>query len=174
MNKFFKYIFLIFVIFYSNILLASERIFFLDLDYLMNNSSAGKSIINQLDKKNKSNISNFKKIKEDLKNEETKLTAQKNILNNDEFNKKVKLFQKKLSNFRLNQTTAANEIKTKRLEAQKVLINTITPILTDYSDKNSISFIVSKNNIIVGKSELDLTKIILEILNSKVKNIKIK
>ena len=72
MNKFFKYIFLIFVIFYSNILLASERIFFLDLDYLMNNSSAGKSIINQLDKKNKSNISNFKKIKEDLKNEETK------------------------------------------------------------------------------------------------------
>ena len=174
MKKFFKYIFLIFVIFYTNILLATEGIFFLDVDYLMNNSLAGKSIIKQLDEKNKLNISNFKKIKDDLKIEETKLTAQKNILNNDEFNKKVKLFKKKLSNFRSGQTIAANELKSKRLDAQKVLINAITPILTDYSDKNSISFIVPKHNIIVGKSELDLTKIILEILNSKVKNIKIK
>ena len=58
--------------------------------------------------------------------------------------------------------------------AQANLIESITPILTDYSSKNSISYILPKKNIIIGKSELDITKIILDLLDSKVKNIKVK
>ena len=41
-------------------------------------------------------------------------------------------------------------------------------------EKNSISFILPKQNIIIGKSELDLTKIIIEILNKETQTIKLK
>ena len=61
-----------------------------------------------------------------------------------------------------------------RTRAQSNLINLLTPILEIYSKKNSISIIIPKKNIIIAKSELDLTDTILEILDSKVKTLKLK
>ena len=47
------------------------------------------------------------------------------------------------------------------------------PILMDYSSEKSISFILPKQSIIIGKSELDITKDIVVILNKKIKSIKL-
>ena len=66
------------------------------------------------------------------------------------------------------------DLSNKKIEAQKVLVKALTPILAEYSKNNSISYIIPKQNIIIGNSELDLTKTILEILVSKVKNIELK
>ena len=61
-----------------------------------------------------------------------------------------------------------------RKQARQKLINSLSPIITEYSQKNSISFILSKQNIIIGKNELDLTNNIIKIFDSKVKTIKLK
>ena len=66
----------------------------------MNNSLAGKSVSKKLKNKNEKNIVIFKKIEKDLIEEETKIIAQKNILNTDEFNKKIVSFKKKVSDFK--------------------------------------------------------------------------
>ena len=58
-NKVLKVTTLILIIFYSNISLSSESIYFVDMDIIMNNSLAGKSIKKQLIEKNKINNSNF-------------------------------------------------------------------------------------------------------------------
>ena len=58
-------------------------------------------------------------------------------------------------------------------ELQKVLIEKLIPILAEYSESNSISMILPKQNIIIGKSNLDLTKTVIDILNEKVKSIKL-
>ena len=60
------------------------------------------------------------------------------------------------------------------MNSQKILINKLTPILADYSQKNSISYILPKQNVIIGKKELDITKVILELLNTEIKNIDLK
>ena len=65
----------------------------------MNNSLAGKSLSKKLKNKNEKNIVTFKKIEKDLVEEESKIIAQKNILNVDEFNKKIVSFKKKVSDF---------------------------------------------------------------------------
>ena len=49
----------------------------------------------------------------------------------------------------------------------------LTPILEEYSKKNSIRIIVQKKNIVMGKKEDDITKDILELMNKKVQNIKL-
>ena len=41
----------------------------------------------------------------------------------------------------------------------------LQPILSEYANKNSISILIQKKNIIIGKTELDITKDILKILN---------
>ena len=44
------------------------------------------------------------------------------------------------------------------------------PIVVDYSSDNSISFILPKQSIIIGKSEFDITQNIIEVLNKKIKS----
>ena len=55
----------------------------------------------------------------------------------------------------------------------KKLLSNINPILVEYSDKNSISLIVDKKGIVLGKTELDITEKIINLLNEKVKEIKL-
>jgi Skp family chaperone for outer membrane proteins len=173
-KTFFRYFLFFIALLYSNLSYANDKIYYLDIDFLMNNSLAGKSIINQLEKKNKLNVDNFKNEEEKLKKEESKIISQKSILSKEEFEKKVNLFNKKISNYKENRKNKITDLSNKKIEAQKALVKALTPILAEYSKNNSISYIIPKQNIIIGKSELDLTKTILEILNSKVKNIELK
>ena len=46
--------------------------------------------------------------------------------------------------------------------------------LEPYSTKNQISLIIQKKNVVIGKSELDITKIILDLLNDKIKKVELK
>ena len=169
--KFLRYSILLFALFYSNIAMSNNDIYYIDLDFLMNNSLAGKSIVKKLDVKNISIQKKFQDSEKNLKNEENQIISQKNILNEQEYIKKVQLFKKKVEEYKLSRNKTINDISKMKNVAQKNLADKLTPILAEYADKNSISYIIPKQNIIIGKTELDLTNIILEILNSKIKNI---
>ena len=65
------------------------------------------------------------------------------------------------------------DLDKKRLEATAKILDILTPILSDYSSKNSISLIIQKKNIVIGKSELDITSQILKTLNTKIKTVKL-
>ena len=158
---------------YSNMALSNNDIYFIDIDFVMNNSLAGKSIIKELDKINKSSQNEFKKIEKNLIDEEKKIILKKNILSEQEYLKEAELFKKKVDDYNLSRNKKINDISKMKNNSQKKLIETLTPILTEYAQKNSISYIIPKQSIIVGKSELDLTKTIIEILNSKIKKIKL-
>jgi len=174
MKKTFKYLIFISSFFFSNIALSNNNIYYIDMNFIMNNSLAGKSIVNQLDIKKKSNFDSFKKEETDLKNEETKLLSQKNILDKDEFKEKVILFKEKVSKYNKKRNKILNNLKNHKNNAQQALTKKLTPILANYAKDNSISFILSKQDIIIGKTELDLTNAIIEILNKEIKTVKIK
>jgi len=67
-----------------------------------------------------------------------------------------------------------NFFSRKRNEAQLSLTNKLTPIIADYAEKNSISVILKKQSIIIAKTDLDLTKTIIKILDKQLKTIEIK
>ena len=45
--------------------------------------------------------------------------------------------------------------------------------MSEYSAKNSISLIIQKKNIVIGKSDLDITSQILKLVNAKIKSVKL-
>ena len=53
------------------------------------------------------------------------------------------------------------------------MISQLSPILQEYEKKNSVSLILQKKNIVMGKKEIEITDEILEITNKEIKNIKI-
>jgi len=71
LKKFFKYSILLFVFLNTNIAMSNNDIYFIDMEYLMNNSLAGISIIKKLDVQNRSIQKTFQETEKNLKNEET-------------------------------------------------------------------------------------------------------
>tara|TARA_B100000795_G_C22800903_1_gene441880 strand:- start:688 stop:1215 length:528 start_codon:yes stop_codon:yes gene_type:complete len=170
---FFKYSLLMFVLFYSNIAMSNNEIYFVDMKFIMNNSLAGKSIIKQLNKKNESSQKKFKDKEKKLKDEEKKIISQKNVLNENEYLLKAQSFKKKVDDYKLSRNKMINDISKMKNKAQKNLTDSLSSILAEYAKKNSVAYIIPKENIIIGRAELDVTNAILEILNSKIKNIEL-
>ncbi len=156
-----------------NITYSNSNIYFLDMNYIMNNSLAGKSILNQLEKKKKSNFTLLGKEVDLLKKEEIKISSQKNILSKDEFEKKFQLLRKKFSDFNIKKDRINNDLSKKSVLARNKLLTEMQLILSEYAKKNDISYVVRKESIIIGKNELNLTNIIIKLMDSKIKNIKL-
>ena len=165
---------LIFFIFFSKISLSHEKnIVYIDLNMIMSNSIAGKSISSQLEKNHKKNIAKFKKIEEELKKEESEIISQKNVLTKEEFEKKIIDLRDKANKFRKERNVNINNLNNQRLEATSKMITLVRPILSEFSDKNSISLIIDKKNIIIGKTLLDITDDILIIIDEKIGKIQL-
>ena len=173
MFKLVKYFFFVIYILFSNVALSSEGIYYIDMNNLMNNSLAGKSILKQLDKIDKSNLNSFKQRESLLKEEETKIISQKNILEKNEYDQKINLLKKNILEYQKERADKLNNFSKKKNEAQLLLTNKVTPIITEYAQKNSISLILKKQSIVIAKTELDLTSAIINILNKQLKTLEI-
>ena len=150
-----------------------QKIVYLNVDKIMQQSIAGKSIKKQLENLYNKNLEKFKKNDEILKNKEKKLIAQKNILSQEDFQKELSSLRKEIINFQKEQVKARDDINKLRIGATNKLISQLSPILQEYAKKNSVSLILQKKNIIMGKKEIEITDEILEITNKEIKNIKI-
>jgi len=170
-KKFFiiKIFFLIFTLSYAE----EQKIVYLNVDKIMQQSIAGKSIKKQLENIYSKNLEKFKKNDEILKNKEKKIIAQKNILSKEDFQKELTGLRTEIINFQKEQVKARDEINKLRLGATNKLISKLSPILENYAKKNSISLILQKKNVVMGKKEIEITDEILSIANEKIKNIKI-
>ena len=165
---------LIFFIFFSKISLSHEKsVVYIDLNKIMSNSIAGKSITSQLENNHKKNISKFKNIEEELKKEEAEIISQKNVITKKEFEKKIIDLRDKANKFRKERNDNINNLNNQRLEATSKMITLVRPILSEFSDKNSISLIIDKKNIIIGKTLLDITDDILKIVDEKIGKIQL-
>ena len=152
---------------------ASEKIVYLDVEKIMQDSIAGKAITEKIKKKREASISKLKKKEKEIFEKEKKLISQKNVLIEEEFKKKIQDLRSDIADYQKDRSKASNEITQTRIKASTNLIKKLTPILESYSKENSIRIIVQKKHIVMGSKEDDITKDILNIVNQKIKNIKV-
>ena len=60
-----------------------------------------------------------------------------------------------------------------KTKARSILLSELSKIVSDYAKENSISIVLPKKNIFLGKVELDISNSILDVLNKKLKEVKI-
>ena len=158
---------------FSNVLFGDVKIVYCNIDRVIAESKMGKSLKNQLDKIHKSNLESFSKTEKNLKDEETKLLAKKKILSKEEFQKEFNLIRDKAFKYQNKRTDLINDVSAKRVNATKKAIELMNPILAKYADENDISIIIPKQNIIIGKTQLDISADILKIVDKEIKPFKI-
>ena len=153
--------------------LAESNVAFVDMQYLMDKSLAGQSLKKQLENLHKKNLDYFKKEEEILKKKEQDVISKKNILSKEDFQEEISNLRDKVKNYQAERNEKINSLTKKRLSSMETIIKNLSPILAEYSKENNISIIMDKKNIIVGKTELDITKKILLLLDKKIKKIKL-
>jgi len=152
---------------------SQESVVYVDIDYIMTNSKVGKSLNSQIEKTHKNNISFFEKKENELKKNEQDIIKQKNIIDKSEFQKKINELRNQASEYRKLRKEKIDKVTKQRLNATGKIIKELKPILAQYADENSISIIIQKKNIIIGKSNLDITPQILSLLDKKISKIKL-
>ena len=174
MNRFKKYFFITFFLFFSSELLAQEKIAILDLKYVLNQSKAGKGAQDFLKKSYNQNIKKFKEIETSLKKEEADLLSKKTVLSKEDYTKKSDSLRKKVIDFRSQRRAAIDKITTQRAESRSTLIKSITPILETYIKENNISVVINKAHTLGGNPENNITDIIVEKLDKVLPSLDLK
>ena len=170
----FLFSFLIILFFSMNIHLAyAEKIVYIDMDRIMQISKAGKNAISKINDQKKKDVSKFQKIEKELKSREQDLITKKNVISAEEFNKKLETLTKEINNYRTLRQEAIDLSTKSRLNASADFAEKIKPILADYASENNIDMIIQKKNIIMGKRDLDITDVILKIVDKKINKLKV-
>ena len=166
-KKFFTF-FIVFFIFLTSSY-GQDQIVYLDLDNVVNNTSAGRSILDKLEKSKKSALLKFEEKEKDLKKIEDEIKKQKNIISENELKKKLVEFRQKVKNFREERQIVINEFnKKKKLEFEN-FFKKITPIIENYVNEKKIDIVLDKKNIFIASKQKNITQDIINLINLKIK-----
>jgi Skp family chaperone for outer membrane proteins len=141
------------------------------MNTLMKKSLVGKSLSEQINKVDIKNKKYFDENNKKLISEKKKISSQINILSKEEYEKKIISLNKDFEKFKLNGEKKVNSLNSKKGNAMKKILDELNIVLSEYAEKNELSFIIDQKNIIIGKSELNITSKILKLLDNKIKKI---
>ena len=156
-----KIFLLLFFFFNSNLVNAENKVAYLDVQFIMDNSKLGLKYKEEIIKFQNQISSKIKKIENDLKKKENEIKDQKNVLNEDQIKIKINELNELLKNYQIQRKKFNDDLtKQKSLYSNKIL-KILNPILTAYVENKKISILIEKKNVLVGIKTLDITKDIL-------------
>ena len=169
--RFFVVTFLLLVCTYAS---AEQKVVYLDMKYILNNSKAGKGAQDFLQKTFKENQKKFSDMENEFKKEEAALLSKKNDLSNEEYQKRSDELRKKVFEYQSERRTSLEKITRQRAEARQKLMEKMDPIVNTYMKENEVSLVIDKKNVLAGRFDLDITKIVVEKLNKELPSLNLK
>jgi len=166
-----KFFFISFLIYFFNILplQSDDKVTFLNLDAVLNNSKIGKTIVQQLSELKENNSKNFNIEREKIKKKEEDLIAKQNILSKEEFNSKLSDLKKEIDIFNKEKNVKIIDYEKLKKKELDNFIKRITPLIENYTIDNSISLVVNQKNIFIGNKKYDITRDIIDLVDNNLK-----
>ena len=152
---------------------AETNVVYLDLKIIMNESVAGKKAQDYLAKQHENNLAGFKKTAEKLKKEEMDLIAKKQVMEKAEYKQEIEKLRSKAASFAKERRDKTEKLAKTRMKARNDLLSAIKPLLEKYSNENGVDLVIDKKNVIIGKSNIDITSIIIKELNQVLPSLKL-
>ena len=173
MNKLKKLIFVVFISSFFNQNISAELPYYLDFKFILNESTAGKKAQIDLKKKLENGLKELNKIEQNLQSDEKKIIAQKKIISEEEYKKKVKELRQKVIDLQKNKKNLLDTVGKQRSKARSELLKNLNPVIKDYMQEKKIRYVMDKKSLILADESLDITQDIIKKLNDKIKSIKL-
>ena len=166
-NKLFFFLFFFFLnVVHVN---GSEPIAYVDIDFIIKNSNIGKKTLDSINILNDKNINELSKKEKILKDLESQIISKKNIISEEDFDKEVLLFKEKANKFKKDQLNMIEEFKSYKKKELDGILTKISPIINAYMEKKSVKILLDSKNILIGRSNLNLTNEVIKEINEKIK-----
>jgi Skp family chaperone for outer membrane proteins len=157
-----------------NVLKADDKVSYIDIDYILTNTLAGKELLSTLKKEEEIKINKFKSNDDSFKNEEKQILAKKNLISEKEINNEMKALQIKFQKYKKVKQKEVEDFKIKRNRNILNFLNLINPIIEKYMSDNSIYMLIDKKNVFIANKEYDITNNLIELIDNQIKNIELK
>ena len=144
------------------------------MDKVISTSNSGISILKQLNDLKNKNSKFLQEEEKKFKKKEEKLISQKNILSETDFKDKVDKLKSEITTYNKNRNKMIEDFNKLKVNNTNNLLKLINPILIKFSNDKEISIILQKKDLVIGKTELDITDEIIKIANIELKEFKIK
>jgi|TARA_B100001063_G_C16486433_1_gene415216 Skp family chaperone for outer membrane proteins len=164
-KNFLSFTFFIVIFFSFQTIFAQEKIAFVDLNYVYSNSKIGKKINKEISNKQKSINKEFQEFQKKLDDEKKSLLAQKNVLSEDEYKKKILKLENNLINYNEQISKKNKDLIDFRNKSKNDFALNLRSTLEKYAKENKVSMILRKDQLLLGENSLDITKEILELFN---------
>lgn len=167
------YLILIFFSLSFNVLKAENKVFYIDIDYVLTNTLAGKSLLNTLKKEEELKINKYRLDDENFKNKEKKILAKKNLISKGEISKQMKVLHVEFQEYKKEKINEIDKFKKKKNRNILNFLNLINPIIEKYMADNSISILLDKKNVFIASKDYEITYNLIELIDNQIKTIKI-
>jgi len=159
-----------FLFFFNTYVLSNEqKIVYLNLDYIIQNSIPGKLILQELDDQQKENINRFKLRKNDLLDIEQDIIKKKNILSKEDFEAEAINLNKEMKKYNEERKKTLLKLEENKKKKLNEFLEKITPLIQKFVKENSINIVLNEKNLFIANKKFDITNQIIEIVNKNIK-----
>ena len=92
----------------------------------------------------------------------------------EEYKKYADALRAKVVEYQKQRKEVFDKITKQRADARKKLLEKVTPMLENYVNENNISLVLDKKSLIISTPATDITKIIVEKLNTELPSLSLK
>ncbi len=150
---------------------ADTSIAVVDIDAVLSESKAAKSVKKQIARKRDGFLKQVKEEEEELRQEQKEIEAKRNDLSKEELIKKFQDFEKR-------RIAARNKIQEKKGHLDKSYgqaMNTLTKVIYDVcqeiAQEKDLDLVITKQNIVVASKALNITAEVMTRMNKKLPNL---
>lgn len=158
---------------FSNAAVAETKIAIVDIQKIMRESTAAKSVRSQLESKQKAYQAELKKKEADMQKEEQELTKQRSTLSPDAFEKKVQEFRTKATEIQKDvqkKKAALDRGFEKSLnDIQKV----VNEIITSLAKEKGFNMAIPSGQLLYADPSMEITGEVLSSLNAKLPKVSV-
>ena len=146
------------------------KIAVIDINGVLEQSMAIKKIRAIIDEENQKFLASTDEQQQALRSEEQELEAQRQILDETEFNRRLKQFQDKVASLQQKLQRQRREFDLSLQQANDQLRQLLYQIITDISKENGYTLVIQKQNVVLYDLSIDISDMALLRLNERTKD----
>ena len=149
---------------------AEIKIAVVDVNGILEQSEATRKIRAIIDEENQRFLASTEEEQIALRTQEQELDSQKEILDEAEFNRRLKQFQDRVSLLQQKIQRQRREFDLSLQQANEQIRKLLFQIITDIATENGYTLVMQKQNVVLYDSSIDISKEALDRLNDRTKD----
>jgi outer membrane protein len=167
-----KFLLIFLINFFIFTVCSAENLAVLNLDKILYESDAGKSMISGINTLKNKDYKSFLESEKKFKEKEKNLLAKKSVLSKEAFEKEVNSLKSSIEKYNKEKLSKVKILQQRQKKALNDFTKQITLLLKEFSEENKISILLNQKYTILVVDKVNITNQVMDKVNKKIKKIK--